>query len=262
MRGLQVEVRARSSLSLLLGGECRGVTVRASAARFAGGVSVSAGLRCETEDELRVAPPRSFGALPRLAAPVRFSVVAALTERDLNASSPLRDTLEQLVQQLVRHSASALMNRFLPQAVGGIAVRLRSIQVNADDDKLYLRGSLRFGGNGGGDDDDESAADRLLFTVRCGVGVGPHDASLPSNRIYFTEPELISTLFGREVRLPFLTRDGVAVEIGDDMRIDNVIVQNGIIVVKGTGLIRTGEHGNGGADEPRLTPARRQLRQY
>ncbi|KAK4538150.1 hypothetical protein CDCA_CDCA16G4175 [Cyanidium caldarium] len=216
--GLVVSVAATSSGDLVLSGRCEHVTVRARRVHFRSGVVVSGGLLLHTEQPFRVPLWRWPFSKNRPVEWISYVAEASMTADDLRHSSPVRQTLETILRQMLGEALS-----YEPRQV-------KLIDVALERDQIQLRGAVVI---------DQRQRD---FTIAGQVGRDPDSGVLSLTALQYSGSlgDIVDADLPAFMPIPMLS--GVQSGQQDSLHLQQLDVQQGRLTARARGRLRLGAH--------------------
>ena len=172
-----------------------------------------------------------------VAEPFAASLVASLTEQDVNESPPIMYILKELLTFLVRFGLSIGARKTLglnydEEAFNSTSVELFYVKL-CKDNTLRVNAAIALNRHVRGTERSATAT-KLPLTIRLGL-----DLEEGGRCIIVRQPELVTTgLFRREVYVPFMPLAKSGADLGPDLHLSKLQVKEGIIEAEGIVVVR------------------------
>ena len=172
-----------------------------------------------------------------VAEPFAASLVASLTEEDVNESPPIMYILKELLTFLVRFGLSIGARKTLglnydEEAFKSTSVELFYVKL-CKDNTLRVNAAIALNRHVGGTERSATAT-KLPLTIRLGL-----DLEEGGRCIIVRQPELVTTgLFRREVYVPFMPLAKSGADLGPDLHLSKLQVKEGVIEAEGIVVVR------------------------
>lgn len=233
---LEVDIHASGNRAVL-SGQIEAVSVTTSRICL-NGLMVSGGAALYT-DHISLQPPLPGQVTPRLGKPLCVSVLAKLTEADLNRDGPVRDGLEMLFKQIITTGLSGALGRALPVEIGGVQCSLDMIELQ-DPEPVGRHRRMFWGRHVDAHADGKlilhahatlASGQVFRFSVRTGLCAVDN-----GNVVMLNEPELI----WRQLSIPMVTIAMIGVKLDESTQLTKVEIDKGILACNGVILFAAG----------------------
>jgi hypothetical protein len=171
-----------------------------------------------------------------VAEPFAASLVASLTEKDVNESPPIMYILKELLTFLVRFGLSIGARKTLggdqwrEESFNSTSVELSYVKL-CNDNTLRVDAALALERKSGARNDGPA---KLPLTIRLGL-----DLEDDGRCIIVRQPELVTRgLFRREVYVPFMPLARSGADLGPDFHLSKLQVKEGLIEAEGIVVVR------------------------
>jgi len=188
----------------------------------------------EGEDKGRGGGEESGGLT--VAEPFAASLVASLTEKDVNESPPIMYILKELLTFLVRFGLSIGARKTLggdqwrEESFNSTSVELSYVKL-CKDNTLRVDAALALDRQAGA---RAGGPAKLPLTIRLGL-----DLEDDGRCIIVRQPELVTKgIFQREVFVPFMPLARSGADLGPDFHLSKLLVKEGLIEAEGIVVVR------------------------